>query len=71
MKFYPDRDYRRKIQEEQKMYDHSMKSYILGYERYFIGQYLYTLRMYEWYKSHNNLLVNKLIGGGTSIGFLA
>lgn len=64
MKIYPEKEYRKKIKEEQLFYDTSLKARLLSYDSWFMGKYLLHLRYAEWYDTHQNLTLNKILGGG-------
>lgn len=67
MKIYPEKEYRKKIKEEQLFYDTSLKARLLSYDSWFMGKYLLHLRYAEWYDTHQNLTLNKILGGVNKI----
>lgn len=60
----PSKEYRKQIETEVEPYDMSIKALILGYESAYIGRYLLHLRHVEWYESHKDNVVSRLLGGG-------
>lgn len=52
-----------KIKLEQKFYHPSLRAFILGYERWYISQYLLHLRLAEYYGKSKKKIVRIILGG--------
>ena len=57
-----NKEYKKKMKKELARYDMSLRAFLLGYDSWYIGQYLKSMRIVQWTKSHPTL-VNKLRGG--------
>ena len=57
-----EKDYKNKMSKELARYDMSVKAFLLGYQSWYIGQYIKSLRIVNWTNTHPTLL-NKLWGG--------
>ena len=56
-----DSNYKLKIKKELKRYDTSLKAFILGYDTWFIGVYLRTMRISIYCEKHPQIS-NRIIG---------
>lgn len=57
----PSREYRRNIEMEVLPYNMSLKA--LGYQDAFMGRFLLHLRCIEWYESHKENVLCRILGG--------
>lgn len=57
-----NKDFKRRMEEEQSFYDTSFKAFLLGYDSWYVGTYIRCKRL-AWYYHHKSL-IHKIIGGG-------
>ena len=60
----PSREYRRNIEMEVLPYNMSLKALALGYQDAFMGRFLLHLRYIEWYETHKENVLCRILGGG-------
>ena len=53
----------KKIKQEQAFYNPTFRSFILGYDRWYMSRYLLHMRLAEYYGKSKNKLLCVLLGG--------
>lgn len=59
-----EKEFKAHLKEELTFYDTSLKNFLIGYESWYMGNYIRFLRYAEYYESKQQTLQNKLYGGG-------
>lgn len=59
------KDFKRRMQEELRCYDTSLKAFLLGYDSWYIGTYIRCKRVVSYYHD-KSLICRIVIGGGIS-----
>lgn len=57
-----NKEYKNKIRSELERYDMSFKAFILGYDSWYIGTYIFLKRIVDYYR-YNSVITNRLIVG--------
>lgn len=55
-----NKEYKNKIRSELERYDMSFKAFILGYDSWYIGTYIFLKRIVDYYR-RNNMITSRLI----------
>lgn len=58
-----DKEFKEKMKRELSFYNMSLKALLLGYDSWYIGMYLKSMRIVQWSMTHPSFL-NKLRGEG-------
>lgn len=58
-----EKEFKAHLKEELTFYDTSLKNFLIGYESWYMGNYIRFLRYSEYYESKQQTLQNKLYGG--------
>ena len=45
-------EFKKELQAEQAMYNTSLRARLVGYESFYIGRYLWYLRLCEWFAAN-------------------
>lgn len=69
-----EKEFKEKIKQELKRYDMSLRAFVLGYDSWYIGSYLLSMRMAEYYRNKSltiNMLLLRIVNrwAGRKLGF--
>lgn len=61
-----DKEFKEKMNRELSFYNMSLRALLLGYDSWYMGKYLESMRIVQWTAAHPGFL-NKLRGGQTRL----